>query len=484
MASKLTAVVVRDVKPDPSKRREIPDDGCRGLYLVVQPSGARSWALRYRRPGDGKPAKLALGPVRDLQKGEQEPINPPEIGAPLTLAQAHRLAADQRALVAGRQDPGELKKARKRAAEAEDRLRAASVFEVVAVEFIERYAKVENREASWRETARLLGFRPDDQNPTELVRRAAPEGVFGGVVKHWAGRPVHDITKAEVIKLLDAIRAGGAPYSANRVLALLKTLFTRLVARDVLTTSPCAGIEPWGGEIKRDRVLDDEELALVWRAAARLGYPFGPFVQVLILTGQRRDEVAEMRWGEIDYKAALWSLPGARVKNSRPHQVPLSDQAAAALAAAEKIAGKPDFVFTSGERAVKDGKVNQRALAPISGFSKAKARLDSEILKLQREDATKAQEDPQGMQALEPWRFHDLRRTFATGLARLKIPVHVTEAVLNHKTGTISGVAAVYNRYDYADEKRAALAAWGAYVERLTSATPSGNVIEIAGKRR
>ena len=202
----------------------------------------------------------------------------------------------------------------------------------------------------------------------------------------------------------------------------------------------------------RDRVLDDIELKRVWEAAGQVGYPFGTMTRLLIATGQRRDEVAKMRWEEIDLGRRLWALPRERVKADRPHEVPLSTITLEVLNTVPRLSGSPYVLTTNGA-------------APLNSFDKNKKKLDQFL--------------PTDMPG---WRLHDLRRTCASGLARLGIPVHVTEAVLNHRSGTISGVAAVYNRYDYQAEKAQALEAWGRHVGSLISGKP-GKVLRLRGQR-
>ena len=135
---------------------------------------------------------------------------------------------------------------------------------------------------------------------------------------------VHEITRRDVLDVLDRVVDGGAPIAANRALAAVRKLFNWCVARDIIAASPCAGVKPPTAERSRDRVLSDDELRLVWRAADKIAWPFGLLVKLLALTGQRRDEVAKMRWDELDLEAGLWTLPRERVKTDQPHEVPLS----------------------------------------------------------------------------------------------------------------------------------------------------------------
>ena len=144
------------------------------------------------------------------------------------------------------------------------------------------------------------------------------------VIPAWGRRPIAEITRRDVLDLLDRIVARGAPVTAIRVHAILTTLFRWAVDRGIVAVSPMAGLPAPAGKKPRDRVLSDQELAEVWRTAEAIGWPFGPCVQLLILTAQRRDEVARMRWREVDLDRAVWVLPSERAKNGREHEVALA----------------------------------------------------------------------------------------------------------------------------------------------------------------
>jgi integrase len=222
-----------------------------------------------------------------------------------------------------------------------------------------------------------------------------------------------------------------------------------------LLPPPCAGVKPPTAERARDRVLSDEELRLVWQAADKLGGAFAPLVKLLALTGQRRDEVARMRWEEVGIENRLWTLPAERTKNNQPHEVPLSNAALAILEKVPRVKESPFVLTTNG------------GASPASGYSKNKRRLDA-LLPLD----------------MPPWRLHDLRRTCASGMARLGINLPVIEKVLNHASGSFAGIVGVYQRHSFADEKRAALEAWGRHVEGLISGKPAGKVVRLSEKRR
>jgi integrase len=196
-------------------------------------------------------------------------------------------------------------------------------------------------------------------------------------------------------------------------------------------------------------------------------------VKLLLLTGQRRDEVASARWSEFDLGADMpaWTIPKDRAKNGKAHVVPLSPAVVEILDSLPRVKDEVDFVLTT------TGKTG------VSGFSRSKALLDATMMEIAKEEA-----DARGEKDFEPqivpWRLHDLRRTCASGMAELGQPVHVVEAVLNHKSGSIKGVAAVYNRYEYAEEKRRALFAWATHVTSLIGARADNIISLFEGKGR
>jgi integrase len=251
----------------------------------------------------------------------------------------------------------------------------------------------------------------------------------------WRGKRVDEITKRDIHNLLDSIADRGAPIMARRVQAYVRRFFRWCIERDILKVDPTAGMPRVGNGKSRERVLTNDELVKVWRGADSIGH-FGSVVRMLILTGARREEITQLRWSEIDGNAI--KLVGNRTKTGAPHFISLSAPAQALLNGMPRIAGS-DFVFTaSGER-------------PISSWSRPKISLDSRS-------------------GVTDWRIHDLRRTVATGMEKLGITLQVVEAILGHTAGSKGGIVGVYQRHNYADEKRAALEAWGAHVVRLVHA--------------
>jgi integrase len=404
------------------ERREIPDGGCPGLHLVVQPSGAKSWALRYRRP-DKRPAKLVLGSV--FEKEDKEPETEPVIGGHLTLAAAHRLVTALRHQIAQGRDPGVAHMAereRRRAAAVEG---AANTFGAAARDFIEQYASKKTRR--WHEQARLLGIRPEDLT---IIPK--------GLADRWGKRPIAEIDGHDIHGVVDETRRSGAPglerrsdkpteARARAMLSCLSRMFRWLAQHRRVIQNPCAGVHRPEAPKARDRVLTDAEIKRFWSAAGAEREEVSALLRLLLLTGCRLNEVAGMTRAEISDDGATWNIPGARTKNGRPHVVPLSPLAREMIAS---VSGEGEAVFAT------------------NSWSRIKHRLDTAM-------------------AIPPWRLHDLRRTAATGMAEIGIAPHIVEAALNHVSGAKAGVAGTYNRAAHAPEKRAALERWAVHIDGL-----------------
>jgi integrase len=406
----------------PDARKEVPDGKVSGLYLIVQPSGAKSWAVRFRVAGQSK--KLTLGPYPAID-----------------LATARKRAQEAIGDVAGGKDPASDKKAARAAARAA-RGAEDNRLDRVAGSYVDRYVKREVGAAWGKEIERL--FRIE-------------------ILPKLGHKPIGAITKSDILNLLDAIVDRGSPITANRAFATLRQLFNWAVDRDVIQVSPMPKSAP-APENARDRVLSDEELSDVWRAFGQVGWPFGPIGKLLLLTGSRRDEIAEGTWSEIDLGAKTWTIPAARTKNGEVHEIPLSDTAVDLLNSLPRIAGKPGFVFTTTGR------------SPVSGFSKAKHAVDAAVLGILKGD------HGEDVVALPHWTLHDLRRSFATGLQKLGVRLEVTEAILNHTSGSRAGIVGVYQRYKYTPEKRQALDAWARRLEMIVSGASASNVVELKAR--
>ena len=265
----------------------------------------------------------------------------------------------------------------------------------------------------------------------------------------WKQRSVHDITKRNVVELVSTVESRGAPAAANKLLKTIKTFFNWCVGRAILEKSPAQGIPLPAANITRDRVLTDAELANVIQAARAMKAPYGMIVEFLALTGQRREEAAGATWDEFHLDQAVWIIPSDRTKNAKSHVVHLTPLANALL---RKVPRSGSWVFTiNGSK-------------PFSRFSAYKRKLDT-------------------LSGVNGWRLHDLRRTCVSGMARLGVAPHVADKVLNHQAGTISGVAAVYQRHDFLAERKEALERWAAHVLKIIAKAPVAGRIEVQKDR-
>ena len=378
---KLTDAAIKRFKAPSAGRAEYWDAELPAFGLRITDKGAKSWVVMYRI--GGRLRRLTLGSYPAI-----------------SLKDARTLAREAMHEVAKGNDPAITKAAAKR--------ERADTFAEIAEEFIERYAKRKTR--SWKATESIL-------------KR--------NVIPAWGVRPIGEITRRDVIEALDKVMDRDEPYAANRLLAAVRKLFNWALERGVAETSPVANIKAPGKEVQRERVLSDGEIRTLWEACEEADYPFGPLVKMLLLTAQRRDEVATMRWPDIEPESKLWTIPREQTKADRAHEVPLSPLALEILEALPRFAGPYIFTTTGGER-------------PVSGFSKGKKSLEK-------------------LSGMEDWRLHDLRRTAATNMARLGVPVDTIGRVLNHAQ---RGVTAIYDRHSYLPEKRHALDAWAS---KLTS---------------
>ena len=363
------------------------DAGCPGFGVKVTPKGRKVFVVIYRTGGAGsRLRKYTIGSYGRV-----------------TLHQARVAAQKVFAAKLDGRDPAAEKRA------AKQRVVADRVDELLEA-FIAQHVS-QNRSAA--EISRLL-------------RRE--------VGKIWGHKSIHEISKRDIVELISAIEQRGAPVAANKALKTIKTFLRWCVGRAVLEQSPADGVPlPTAKEVARDRVLTDLELTQVILAARKVGGPYGGIVELLALTGQRREEVAGSTWDEFDLDQRIWTLPKARTKNAKQHAVHLSAQAIAVL---KRMKKQGPFVFSV------------HGTTPFRDFSHAKRSLDE-------------------MTGVTNWRLHDLRRSCVSGMARLGIPPHVADRILNHQSGTISGVAAVYQRHDFLDERKDALDRWGAHVVQL-----------------
>lgn len=276
----------------------------------------------------------------------------------------------------------------------------------------------------------------------------------GYVLPELGDRMADAVTRGDVTRLIDRI-ADRAPTMARAVHAQLSAFYTWAMPRlDRLPANPCRDAGRPAKPKARDRVLSDDELAALWRVADLEALPWGPAIKLLILTGARREEVFSADRAEFDLAAREWTIPADRAKNGVPLIVPLSEAALAVLASIGEVEG-------SGKLFPTRTKARQADAGP-SGFSKAMVRIRAALdAKLDRENG-------------DHWQLHDIRRTVATGLQRLGVRFEVTEAVLNHVSGSRGGIAGVYQRHDWKAEKRAALDVWALEVARIVEVASNG----------
>jgi integrase len=382
------------------------DPRLKGFGLRITPRGAQSFVFQYRV--DGGPARRkTIGPV----------------GSPWTPATARKEAERLLVLVYQGIDPVEAKREAKRKKETLN-------FRTYSERFVELYLK-----PNWRGTW-------GSANCT----------IHNVFIPRWGNRPVHEITRADIVKVLDEY--SDRPARRKEIHSLLRKFFNWATDRQDIDFSPLAGMKAPKAVPSRRRVLSDDEVVALWRATENSGWPWGPFVRMLILTMQRRQEVAEMDWSEIDLNARRWTLPADRAKNDQEHVIPLTSLALAEL----QLLGpkRKGLVFTT------------TGTTPVSGFFKGRAALHKDMIAYLKAKQVEEGGDPAEVE-VPNWRLHDIRRTGATHLQSLRVPVEVTESVLNHISGTRAGVAGIYNRYRYDDEKRTALDAWDAKLQSLLS---------------
>jgi integrase len=389
------------------------DDKLPGFGLYVGASGAKSYFFEYR-PGRG----------RGIQKRR---ISIGRHGAPWTPEKARDKALGYLVGLREGRDPLDERKV------AERGLDAARLVNAVVDEWLKR-DQAGNR----------------SRNEVERVMRRE-------VLPIWGARSIEDIRKRDIIALIDGIADRGAPIMANRTLAHVKRLFRWAAARDIIEADRAAHVEKPAPETKRDRVLGDDEIAMIWDAASTMGFPFGPAVRLLVLTAARREEIFGLSWSEVDQGSAAIRLPAERAKTKEGRMIPLSPVALGLLDELPRFVGG-DYVFGQGGQ------------APFANVGHAKARLDGMI--------AEARDEP-----MPAWRLHDIRRTVATGLQRLGTRLEVIEAVLGHVSGSRAGIVGIYQRHRFEDEARGALVAWGERVKKLVGADPGAAVVPFGIRR-
>ena len=402
--------------PPASSRAYLWDDQLKGFGLMVTPTGSRSYLIQYRIGGRG-------AQTRRYTIGKH--------GSPWTADRARVRATDLLEMVRKKVDPLDAEKEQIQAAVAAKSSDQRLAFDAYAELFGQQY--VDRKK-----------LRSGDDIKSVFRRDLTP---------YFKSKPIGSIRRDEITSCLDGI-VSRSPSAAVKAHKWLRKLFLWAVDRGDIGGSPMEGMAAPAKDGERTRVLADNEIRAVWIGAADLGEPYLSFVRILLLTGQRLREVAGMQWREVDLDKAVWVIPAARAKNGRDHLVPLS------VSVVEILTSKfPTKAKRTGPVFSTDGH------KPINGFSKPKAKLDLAIAKVLADDA------PGELPMVQPWVFHDLRRTFQTNAQALGFPRDHIHAAVNHAAeGRRSGLARIYQLYDYQPEKAALMGAWarrvGSIVDR------------------
>jgi integrase len=432
----LTDRLLKSLKPAlAGKRDDFWDTVVPGFGVQVTERGHRSYILIARYPGKSDPTRRKIG----------------DYGA-LTLEQARERARAWLEMIRKGVDPA-LEEQRHRQSEMR---RQENSFACVADAFIA------------------------EKLPCERKGREVERDIRRELIPIWGKRPITDIADIDVLSLIKA-KKRTAPAQARNLFGIVKRLLKWAVDQRCydLKMSPVADLKPTtvvGDKVTGDRILSDQEVFALWRAAARIPYPHGPVYQLLLLTGLRLNEVADAAWPEFDPAERLWTIPATRMKGkngkARPHVVPITDEIGRVLQKLPRFKkGSHLFSTTFGA-------------SPVWISDKVKKRVDERMLRTLRALARARGDDPAGV-VLQPWKNHDIRRTVRSGLSRLKISEEAREAVLAHARPGIKGT---YDKYDYLDEKREALELWAGRLRTITqpprpAPRPLSNVVSIAAAR-
>jgi integrase len=375
------------------------DDDLPGFGVRIREGGSRNYIIQYKIGAQQR--RKSLGSTKEL-----------------TLEQARKLAKKDLGRVANGEDPqGE---------KAAARATAAETFGAIAERFI--------------------AYQGNHLRPSSL---ASTRLYLTKYFKRVHALKIEAVTKREIVSVLETVNDKSGPVAADRAGSAVSALFAWAAKAGLVKDHPAKDLNKYAGVTSRDRVLDDKEIAAIWLAAGDDSY--GRIIKLLILTGQRRDEIAGLNRDEIIGQTI--ELPAKRTKNGRPHVVPLSD-AAYALIEDLLVDDKGPFLF------------GRNRAGAFSGFSKAKTELDAKL------------------PGIEPWRVHDIRRSVATGMAELGVEPHHVEAVLNHVSGHRSGVAGVYNRAAYLEPKTTALNLWANHIAVIVAQASGTNVTTLRNSSR
>jgi integrase len=410
----LTDFKVRALRPGPTGEYVQGDTQVPGFGVRVRSSGATSYIVSKRLPGQIRPTRITLGRVGEL-----------------SLQDARTKARE--AIAATRQ--GVRLNAGKQRSQA-------------------RVRRVKTATGYYPDTFGATAARYIELECRNLARGAEVAAVIRrGLLPVWGERPLAELRRRDLTALLDPVAATGRTQAAHKLREIAIRIVNWAIDRGDLEVnylaSPSRGRRRSGiiRRTRRDRVLSDNEIRAVWQACEPAGWPFRELVRLALLLGQRRDEIAGMEWGELDFVRGVWVIPAVRYKTRVDHAVPLSAAVVALIGAMPKLCDR--FVFSTMPG------------THFSGFSKSKARLDE-------------------LSGVTNWRLHDLRRTMRTGLAGLRIDTDIAERVIGH---VIGGVRGVYDRHHYLDEKRDALERWARHLDGIVN-PPSDNVITLPAAAR
>jgi integrase len=449
----LTDRALRALKPAPVGKRYIVWDALQPhLGVRVTETGARSFVVVRRRPGERNPDTHVLGAYPALTLKAARKTAPAILG---TLVQGKR--------------PREVEAERRRA----DARRRRDTFPAAIMSFIEDEQSKQLRSSRETETILRREFLGQTWHRVEIEQDGTTQKITewrSGREPIWRDRPVIEVSRRDVIERLDAIKRRSGKHAARHALGAIRKFFNWAAEgeRFGIEVSPCTSVRDktigiTGRDLKRKRVLNDAELRDVWAAAGAIGYPFGRLVQLLVLTGQRLNDIARAQRTEIDLDSAVLAVPPERYKTGTAHEVPLPPLAVEIIRTLPRFERGYAFTTTGGAR-------------PIGGLSKMKARLDSAIAERRQRD---------GAEPMPPWVLHDLRRTVRTRLVSdLGIDAFTAERVIGH---ALPGLHGVYDQGTHRPQKRDALERWAARlaeIVRPTLAPPKANIVLSAEVER
>lgn len=398
-----TDKLIKALKPK-SSRYDVREGNGKGFVMRVFPSGQKSWGFIYHFAG--KKRRVTFGNYPDM-----------------SLAEARKLHSKALNVLANGKDPGLIKQSEKLEA------RTSQTVQDLINEYLEKWAKPRKR--SWKEDERML------EKDIEPI---------------WGKRKAKDITRRDVILLLDKIMERGSPIIANRTLALVRRMFNFALERSIIEINPCYAIKAPAKENKRERLLTLEEVKIFWFGLdkASMSDSVKLALKLLLVIAQRKGETASAEWSEIDIKSGWWTIPGEKTKNGNPHRVPLSKLALSVLEQLKAISGKSRWLFPSpkGDTHITGTAIDHALRKNLKCFKN-----------------------------VEQYTPHDLRRCAASQMTALGIPRLVVSKVLNHVEG---GVTAIYDRHSYDKEKQHALKTWGSKLEEIIyDQQPANNIISM-----